>query len=57
MTDAQEAGRVLARARWGTVVLSRAVQTVVERSDQLDERQRERLRSAADPARDRNHDD
>src|ERR1039457_2249616 len=51
MTDAQEAARTLARARWGTRVLSRAVQTVVDRSDDLDELQRESLRAAADQAR------
>jgi hypothetical protein len=57
MTDAQNAGRALARARWGTVVLTRAVATVVERSDDLDDHQRESLRAAALPARDGNHDD
>ena len=57
MSDAQEAARVLARARWGTQVLTRAVQTVVEGSDDLDDDQREDLRAAADQARDGNSDD
>jgi hypothetical protein len=44
---ASEAGRGLARARWGTTVLSQAVRTVVERSADLDDSQRGALLEAA----------
>jgi hypothetical protein len=38
MDDAQasDAARALAQRRWGRTVVTRAVQTVVERADQLD---------------------
>ena len=45
-TQASDAGRQLARARWGTRVLDRAVETVVERRDGLDARQLARLKAA-----------
>ena len=45
-TQASDAGRQLARARWGTRVLARAVETVVERQDGLDKEQRARLEAA-----------
>jgi hypothetical protein len=50
MADAQasSAARELARARWGDTVLRRAVQTVVERRDQLDESQRAELRQVTE---------
>jgi uncharacterized alpha-E superfamily protein len=44
---ASEAGRALARARWGTTVLSQAVQTVIERHADLDDSQRGALLEAA----------
>lgn len=44
---ASEAGRALARARWGTTVLAQAVQTVVERRADLDDSQRGALLEAA----------
>ena len=47
---ASEAGRALARARWGSTVLAQAVQTVIERRDQLDDSQRGALLEAARPA-------
>jgi hypothetical protein len=49
MTDAQasEAARSLARARWGATVVGRAVATVIERSEQLDDAQRAALRVIA----------
>ena len=46
--DASEAARSLNRARWGDTVLRRAVATVLERSDQLDESQRAELRQVTE---------
>ena len=46
--NASEAARSLNRARWGDTVLRRAVATVLERSDQLDESQRAELRQVAE---------
>jgi hypothetical protein len=52
-TQATEAGRLLARARWGTSRLDRAVELLAERRDDLGEAQRAQLREIADgPARD-----
>jgi hypothetical protein len=46
--DASEAARSLNRARWGDTVLRRAVATVLERSDQLDESQRAALQQVTE---------
>jgi hypothetical protein len=42
-SKASEAGRELIRARWGNRVVSRAVDTVIERRDELDAAQLEQL--------------
>jgi hypothetical protein len=57
MTDTQagasEAGRSLARARWGNSVVRTAVATLAERAAELDEALKAELRQiAGDPARD-----
>lgn len=50
---AAEHARLAARARWGTQVVDRAVETVVSRSAELGDEQRERLREVAgEPAKD-----
>jgi len=58
MTDADarsELARAAARARWLDTALSRAVSTVIERRDRLDEQQKEALQWAIDrPEGDRN---
>lgn len=46
-TDASEAARQLARARWGTQTLDRAVVEVVSRASELTAEQRADLRAAA----------
>jgi hypothetical protein len=48
MTDAQEAGRELARARWGATVVERAAGIVIARADELDESTRAALGAAID---------
>jgi hypothetical protein len=45
--EASEAGRLLARARWGTATLDRAVVEVVSRASELTAEQRAELRTAA----------
>ena len=45
--DASEAARQLARARWGTATLDRAVVEVVTRASELTAEQRADLRAAA----------
>lgn len=45
--SASEAARALAGHRWGNRVVSRAVEVVVERQDQLDDAQRSALREIA----------
>jgi hypothetical protein len=45
--DASEAGRLLARARWGSRGVVRAVETVVGRRDELTAEQRAELLAAA----------
>ena len=47
-TQASEAARSLARARWGSRVLDHAVEVVINRSGQLRDIQREQLRQVAD---------
>jgi hypothetical protein len=41
--DASEAGRALAQRRWGSTVITRSIQTLVERRDELDSEQRQAL--------------
>jgi hypothetical protein len=50
---ASEAGRALARRRWGTQVLERAVATVVARSAELGDEQRAELRQVTEAGQDR----
>jgi hypothetical protein len=47
--DASEAGRLLARARWGDSALRSAIATLSERRDELTEPLRDQLRQIADP--------
>jgi hypothetical protein len=51
-TDASEAGRLLARARWGDQVLRQAVGVVVERAADLDQPLREQLLTAVGERKD-----
>jgi len=44
-TQASQAARSLARARWGNAVVQRAVAVVVERADQLGEAELAELRA------------
>jgi hypothetical protein len=44
--DASDAGRLLARARWGTQTLDRAVEEVVQRVSELSPEQVGQLRAA-----------
>jgi hypothetical protein len=50
MSDAQvsEAARAVAAKRWGNAVVSRAVQTIVERADELTEAQLDDLRQVTE---------
>ena len=51
MSDVQNPARELARRRWGSTVVDRAVETVAARSDELDPEQLERLRAVVDESR------
>jgi hypothetical protein len=41
--QASEAGRALAQRRWGSTVITRSIQTLVERRDELGPAEREAL--------------
>jgi hypothetical protein len=41
--DASEAGRALAQRRWGSTVITRSIQTLVERRGELGPAEREAL--------------
>ena len=45
-SNASQAARELAERRWGTRVLDRAVETLVERSEQLNQAQRAAIEAA-----------
>jgi hypothetical protein len=47
-----EAARALALRRWGNTVLVKAINTIAERADQLDEAQRAALRFVIDERKD-----
>jgi hypothetical protein len=47
MADAPNPGRELAKLRWRSTVVDRAVDTLAQRSDELTESQRARLRALA----------
>ncbi|HEY3090772.1 MAG TPA: hypothetical protein VGJ59_22200 [Jatrophihabitantaceae bacterium] len=48
MADALNPGRELARRRWRSTVIDRAVETLAQRRDELTDAQRARLRALAD---------
>ena len=48
MSDAQNPARELAKLRWRSTVVDRAVETVAERSDELEAEQLERMRAVVD---------
>jgi hypothetical protein len=48
MADAQNPASALAKMRWGSTVVDRAVETIAGRSDELTDAQRVRLRELAD---------
>ena len=62
MTDTQddtasEAGRLLARARWGSQAVDRAAQVVISRAAELSEAQRAELHEVTGPEGGEGHGD